>query len=188
MEKRLVTVASHLSPQEAAVMRSRLEAEGITVYTRDEQAASNILGVFSDSLVGGVKLEVSSSDEERAREILAAIHEEPGESRIDAYRVRTTRSFLLASVATVIFAAVLFAANQRLDTTPFALLAGGFAAVLAAFVIGSRIYVHRCSSCLNRVAAGEVHCPQCGAALLADVRSLSEATAARLAREDEGAQ
>ena len=52
---------------EAQLLKTRLEAEGISVYLRDEAILTN--DPMISEAIGGVKLEVSESDWEQARAI-----------------------------------------------------------------------------------------------------------------------
>ena len=65
----LVTVARYSFPWEAQINRARLEAEGIPAFVADEQTI-NMQWLYSDAL-GGVRLQVPSACEERARELLS---------------------------------------------------------------------------------------------------------------------
>ena len=62
-----VTIAQFNNPSESYVLKSRLEAEGITCFLKDENI-SNILPMGSLSL-GGVKLQVALRDGFKALEI-----------------------------------------------------------------------------------------------------------------------
>lgn len=63
-----VTVATFIYSHEAAILKSRLEAEGIQCYLKDE----NTLQVqpFYSNAIGGVKLQVSDNDVIRAKKIV----------------------------------------------------------------------------------------------------------------------
>jgi len=74
----LVTIASFRSPGAAHFHRSRLELEGIPAFVADEHLIS--LGPFYSAPVGGVKLQVSEFDVERA---LAVLREGPAGQGID---------------------------------------------------------------------------------------------------------
>ena len=64
----MVTVAVFTWAHEMAVVRARLEWEGIDCFAKDE----NIVAAHPlySNLVGGIKLQVRAEDVERAREIL----------------------------------------------------------------------------------------------------------------------
>ena len=72
MPEKLVTIAAFRDAATAHLHRSRLELEGIPAFVADEHLIS--LGSFYSSLVGGVKLQVSEPDAERA---LAVLGERP---------------------------------------------------------------------------------------------------------------
>ncbi len=61
------TLASFSQPVEAHLLRTRLEAEGITAYLRDENMIA-LDWLYSNAL-GGVKVDVADEDYEKAREI-----------------------------------------------------------------------------------------------------------------------
>lgn len=63
-----VTLERFVDPVAAQVARSVLEAEGVPCFLADEGMG----GLFSYSLVKGVRLQVRPEDRERAAEILAA--------------------------------------------------------------------------------------------------------------------
>ncbi|USA42193.1 DUF2007 domain-containing protein [Spongiibacter taiwanensis] len=65
----LTTVARFSFPYEAQIARARLDAEGIPAFVADEQTI-NMQWLFSNAL-GGVRLQVPSAYEARAREVLA---------------------------------------------------------------------------------------------------------------------
>lgn len=69
MSKDLVTVATFFHPQEFLMARMRLESAGIACFTVGENLFQITGGVFNP-IVGGVKLQVSRSDEQDARAIL----------------------------------------------------------------------------------------------------------------------
>lgn len=64
----LVSIASFDNNIEAEAARAKLENEGIPAFLKDENIVSTIW-LYSNA-VGGIKLEVSSEDEARARDIL----------------------------------------------------------------------------------------------------------------------
>lgn len=65
----LVTIKVFVSGMEAAIAQSFLEGNGIEVFLGDENVARNY-GATS-VMIGGLKLQVSSEDEEMARLLLA---------------------------------------------------------------------------------------------------------------------
>jgi hypothetical protein len=69
-----VTVERFVDPVSAQIARSRLEADGIECYLADEGMG----GLYTYSLMRGVRLQVRPEDEERAREILGEPPEETG--------------------------------------------------------------------------------------------------------------
>lgn len=79
---RFVTIAVFTLPQELAVVRARLEWEGIPCFTQDENTVS--AHPFYSNLVGGIKLQVAAEDAEEALAILkesahrGAAHEDAG--------------------------------------------------------------------------------------------------------------
>jgi len=69
-EDKIITFESYYDPMLAHIVRTRLEANGISCFIADE----NTLGItaFYNGAVGGVKLKIFERDLERCREILAA--------------------------------------------------------------------------------------------------------------------
>ncbi len=65
------TIANFSQPVEAHLLRTRLEAEGITAYLRDENLVT--LDWLYSNAVGGVKVDVADEDYERALAILAEL-------------------------------------------------------------------------------------------------------------------
>lgn len=65
----LVTVASFLNLVEADLAKSRLEAEGITVFLAGEQAAQAMPYLFG--AMGGIRLLVPRAEAEAALRILS---------------------------------------------------------------------------------------------------------------------
>ena len=63
-----ITVLTFSYPSEAAIIRGRLEAEGIECFVQDELTVQ--VNPFYSNAVGGVKLQVRESDLEQAVEIL----------------------------------------------------------------------------------------------------------------------
>jgi len=69
MEKeKLVTVISFTFTYEAAIVRGRLESEGISCFLQDEFFLQ--VNPFATNAIGGVKLQVPESDLNHAIEIL----------------------------------------------------------------------------------------------------------------------
>lgn len=64
-ELQLVTIAEVDHPHEASMLKSFLETEGISVYLQDE-----IVSQFYTMAVGGIKIQVSNVDAERAHQLL----------------------------------------------------------------------------------------------------------------------
>jgi hypothetical protein len=63
-----ITIKTFTYPTEVAVLRSRLESEGIECFVQDELITQ--INPFYSNAVGGVKLQVRKEDVERAMEIL----------------------------------------------------------------------------------------------------------------------
>ena len=72
MPEEFVTLATFNTPEEAYLLKIRLETEGIRVYLSGEAAVGMAwhLGIA----LGGVRLQVSSADVERAVAALNAMH------------------------------------------------------------------------------------------------------------------
>ena len=64
----LVIVATFTYPTELAVIRGRLESEGIECFLKDEYTVQAYN--FYSNAIGGIKLQVRESDAERAIQIL----------------------------------------------------------------------------------------------------------------------
>jgi hypothetical protein len=65
---RYVTIATYIGAWEAHLARAKLESEGIFAVVLDDQIAS--INWFYSNAVGGVRLQVSEADAERAALIL----------------------------------------------------------------------------------------------------------------------
>lgn len=65
---KLVTVATFPLPQDAYVIRTRLEAEGIYSFLKDEFTVQT--DNFLSNAIGGVKLQIRESEVERAIPLL----------------------------------------------------------------------------------------------------------------------
>jgi hypothetical protein len=77
----LVTVAAYLTPQEAHLLRARLESEGIEAFVGDELTTT----AWGADVVGGAKVEVAAKDQARAQAIYATVgHHEPQEDDEEA--------------------------------------------------------------------------------------------------------
>jgi hypothetical protein len=63
-----ITVLTFTYPHELAVIRGRLESEGIECFVKDELTVQ--VNPFYSNAIGGVKLQVKESDLEKAMEIL----------------------------------------------------------------------------------------------------------------------
>ena len=65
---KLITIATYTYPHEMAIMRSKLEANGIECSAKDEFTVQ--VHNFYSNAIGGVKLQVKETDAERALAIL----------------------------------------------------------------------------------------------------------------------
>ncbi len=65
---KFITVLTFTYPQEVAIVRGRLESEGIECFVKDEFMAQ--VYHFYSAAIGGVKLQVKESDLAKAVEIL----------------------------------------------------------------------------------------------------------------------
>ena len=67
MKTKFYTLATFEFPADALVIKGKLESEGIPVFLKDE----NIINAysFSSNAIGGIRLQVYSSDKEHATEI-----------------------------------------------------------------------------------------------------------------------
>jgi len=68
MVEKLVTIATFSEPMEAHLCQAKLEAEGVESYIADEHTIGT--NWFYTNIVGGVKLQVRSSDVENAARII----------------------------------------------------------------------------------------------------------------------
>jgi hypothetical protein len=82
-QDRFVTVNSYMDAVQAHMAKAKLEAEGVTAVIANE----NIVGMnwMLSNAVGGVEVQVPSSQAKRARRILAAV--EGGEHKIEEAEV-----------------------------------------------------------------------------------------------------
>ena len=70
----MVTVASFSKPEEAHLLRMRLEAAGIAAWLRDE---NTIQWEWASQAFGGVRVEVADADADAARAVLGEAPENP---------------------------------------------------------------------------------------------------------------
>lgn len=73
---KIITFESYYDPMLAHIVRSRLEANGISCFIADDNVT---MGNLYNQAVGGVKLKIFEKDMERCREILATegdLHED----------------------------------------------------------------------------------------------------------------
>lgn len=70
----MVTIASFSKPEEAHLLRMRLEAGGVNAYVQDENVVQ--VNWLWANAVGGVRVQVAEGDIEKVREILADEGEE----------------------------------------------------------------------------------------------------------------
>jgi hypothetical protein len=89
MPDKLVTIATHLTAQEAHMAKNSLEAEGVQAFLADEES-DNMLGLVV-GFVQGVKLLVAEPLAERAMLILTTLAGKPADAPVDE-RVATTRT------------------------------------------------------------------------------------------------
>lgn len=66
----LVTVATFPDVAEAQLAKERLESEGVRAFVIDAQTAGVL--PFLTPVSGGVRVQVASADEQRAREVLGS--------------------------------------------------------------------------------------------------------------------
>ncbi len=67
----LVTIARFSFPYQAHLLRGRLESEGIEAYVQDELQLQ--ISPWMDNTLGGIRLQVKTSDEIAAREVMKNI-------------------------------------------------------------------------------------------------------------------
>lgn len=67
MKKQFFTLGTFEFPADAAVIKSKLEAEGIPVFLKDENTINSYSMV--SSAMGGVRLQVYSTDKDKAKQI-----------------------------------------------------------------------------------------------------------------------
>jgi Putative prokaryotic signal transducing protein len=66
----MITLATFTTPEEAHLLRSRLESAGIPAFLHSEYAVQNLW--IHSNLLGGVRVQIAESDLEAAREFLSA--------------------------------------------------------------------------------------------------------------------
>ena len=93
------TLASFSKPYEAHLLIARLEGSGIAAYARDENLVT--MDWLYSSAVGGVKVDVSDEDYEKALEFLEPI-EVPLPSSLPKAR-KPLRRYLLIAVLAFLF-------------------------------------------------------------------------------------
>ncbi len=75
----MITVARMSKPEEAHLLRTRLEAGGVSAYVQDENTVQ--MDWFYSNAIGGVRVQIDERDLERAREIYqdggGALEDEP---------------------------------------------------------------------------------------------------------------
>ena len=65
----MITVATFSKPEDAHLLRLRLEAGGVPAYVQDENMV--LLNWFYSNAIGGVRVQIGEEDIEEAKEILA---------------------------------------------------------------------------------------------------------------------
>ena len=68
MDNKFITVLTVTYPHELAIIRGRLESEGIECFAQDELTIQ--VNPFYSNAIGGIKLQVRESDFQKAVEIL----------------------------------------------------------------------------------------------------------------------
>ena len=71
----MITIATFTTPEEAHLLRSRLESAGIPAFLQGEYAVQN--SWLYSNLIGGVRVQISELDLDYAREFLGADPAEP---------------------------------------------------------------------------------------------------------------
>ena len=71
----MITIATFTTPEEAHLLRSRLESAGIPAFLQGEYAVQN--SWLYSNLMGGVRVQISELDLDYAREFLGADTAEP---------------------------------------------------------------------------------------------------------------
>lgn len=72
MSSHLVTIATFMYPTEAYSLMSLLESEGIKCFLDDQYTVA--VNPFLSNAIGGIKLNIMSSDVEKAMEIIKAVN------------------------------------------------------------------------------------------------------------------
>ena len=72
---KMVTIKVFDNPIDAHILKSKLESEGIHSYIFDEHIVS--MNLLYNNAIGGVKLNVSEKDVQHAKEIIAAVENQP---------------------------------------------------------------------------------------------------------------
>jgi hypothetical protein len=96
MSQKLVTVATFMFPQEAYILKGKLESQGIQSFIEDEYIVT-MMWLYSTA-VGGVKLKVRESNEAEALKII-------GQERpiTEAKRKRVGLSYYLFAVLSLAY-------------------------------------------------------------------------------------
>lgn len=76
--EQLVTIKTFTYPHEAYVIQGRLESEGIPTFLKDEMTVQ--VHNFYSNAVGGVKLQVTAGDVDKALQVLDSTKEERPET------------------------------------------------------------------------------------------------------------
>jgi len=71
MTDNLITILTFTYPQELAIVRGRLESEGIECFVQDELTVQ--VNLLYSNAIGGIKLQVRESDAAKALEILKSL-------------------------------------------------------------------------------------------------------------------
>lgn len=97
-ENKLVTIATFSFAPEMGLVRSKLEAEGIECFVKDELVSQT----YIHNAVGGMKLQVREQDSKRAAQIVKemGVFQEPAlsSSRLNAFDRVSRRLPLLGSL------------------------------------------------------------------------------------------
>ncbi len=100
---KLVTVAIFPLPQDAYIIRSRLEAEGIVSFLKDEFTVQT--DNFLSNAIGGVKLQVSEDDVQKAKDILEEQSiESPSKDQLTADKLMKDQRTVLIVGLSIMFA------------------------------------------------------------------------------------
>jgi len=67
----MITIASFSKPENAHLLRMRLEAGGVTAYILDENTVQ--MDWLISNAIGGVRVQIAEEDIENAREILSEV-------------------------------------------------------------------------------------------------------------------